>query len=1546
MAGLKFDITGDNGNMLSALEGVQNGVKQTQKVVEQSGSGIEEMFGKIGSSATDTATSVNKTTEAMSKYGEALKHDVEVQQLATQSAKELKESLKLYEKGLKEIQTALGEVDYEGNIKKATESLERQKEKLETYKTALANLPKDSDTTGQGANYYNSLIRGAQERISSLTSSIDGWKSKQESLNSDMERYSMLIDVANSRLSGNPIQISSVDNSTQTKSLSELNTMLAESQSKLQQFESEALKLNSLQILSDSQKERLSELNIEISKTKEEIRTLKEQITEKRGETFFGSVRNKIDEFGAKITEAKEKVTEFIVEHTKLNEVKDRIGNNPGIQKFKAEYAQAKGILSDFGKRSGDFLTGNGKLQQSFSNMGTAINGMGLPLKGVGSGIVSVTKSLWAMCATPIGAVITVIVMGLAAMHKYLTKSAEGQKALAQISAYLGSLLSSITDIIVILGKYLFRAFSDANGPMSDFAKSFVKTFTTAIKAVGELIGGFGTALKGIFKMDWDTFSDGMSKMWNGIKDGGKAILSSFETSIKGVIGSAKLVYSAFTDDKLGKELGNAFDGIMSKATKSAELAKRTTEANLAAAKAQEKAAKLDIQIAENKEKIYKLTGKAKDELIEQTKILQKQRYDSILDAQRKQLDIQRTKNRIHTASLADLAKERQLNIDILRTTAEQASSTRMLVRMQESNRRKMEREGKSKSKKDSHTTEAINSANSKFDEVSYVNAHEREKQILDLENRLIDVRISAMVDGAKRASEERERQNKKELEDLEKQRATILEAERKRQKAEFDAEQAIVKARGGKPSAWSNNMFDENSNDVKQINSLFDSLRDETNKKFIRENIDEQRKALNEYLKDYGAFEDKKKAIEQEYNEKIEKSNSVGERASLERQRDKEIEKLSNDEFQESIDWNGVFSDLQGHTTEYLQGLRNQLQELLNTGNLPIDQIAIVSDKINAIDDELGKQQGIWDYVGEKAREHNRLLKEATNAQEVLNKAKKAENEAYTKLAQVKSDVQGRLSNAGVDIGIDDITSSTLNGKLDLTDKKFNDMIPVLQQLAVAEATLTDARKKTANATNKLKQKEDAVKRKSAQKVADWFSDKQEFIRNKGIDQLPTLFDSLGMGGVGKKVQKGLDVFNNASGAAQDFASGNFVGAAIKGIGAITSFGSLLGIGTGNEEEVAKTTERLTKTNEVLKASIDSLKNSIDKSNGAKAIDNYKKAEDNQKQVIANTMQILREQMASWGKHHSNAYYWNLSKADYATLNKTLQTYKNDNPRAETKLDKVNSLNDVYQLTPEQMKAIATNNVKLWEIMLDQGKYDKSEYWKKYIELAGKLEELTEKINENLTRVTFKSLHDDFVSTIMNMDATASDFANNFTEMMAKAWTNAAVGNAMDADLRKFHEKWSKNMQSKDADGNKAHFSKHEIDEMRKEYQILVDKALELREAMKEVTGYTGRTQEQKATANGVTTITYEQANNIVALTTAGNISRDQIKGLAMTVMTNIASLYEFSSSTNSAVLEIRNLMIYNNSYLEDILKCSKTIYNDFSQKIDDVNRNLKEMK
>lgn len=1547
MAGLKFDITGDNSNIVSSLHETQEGVRQTQKIIEQSGQSIDQTFDKMGASASNAASAIGKTTEAVSKHSEAVKNNAELQIIASQSTKELKNNLKLYEKAIEDIKAALNDTDYDSKIKKATESIEKQKEKIEKYKESLSNLSPADKATDQGLNYYNNRIKEAQSKIDSLTVSVKQWKLVQGRLNSDMEYYTKLADAANARLNGLHKQETPVDNSSKKQSLAELNASLDESQEKLHQLEAAAEKLNKTPFLSSNQKEKLIDLNLEIEKTKEQIKSLKEQITsqitEQRGGTFFGTIRNAIDDFGNKISETKEKVKDFVAEHTRLNKLKDKIGNNPGVQRFQAEYTQAKGIVSDFSNRVELLLTGNGKLQQSFSAMGTAINGMGLPLKGVGAGIVNVTKALWAMCATPIGAVITVIVTGLAAMHKYLTKSAEGQRTLAQISAFLGSLLSSITDIVVILGKYLFHAFSDANGPMHAFAKSMAATFTSAIKTVGELVGGLGTALKGVFNLDWKTFSSGMSKIWQGVKDGGKTVINAIDTQIKGVFGSFKMIKNVFTDNSLGKEFGAKFGNVISDATKAAEFAKRTTEATIAAVNAQKQVAELDLQIAENREKIYKLTGKAKDALIEETKILQKKRYDAILDVQKTQLDIQREKNRLHTASLEDLAKERQLHIDVLRTTAEQASSTRMLTRMQESNRRKMRtEEASSRKRKESAAKIALNKSNAvtsteeKFDETVFSNFYERKKVITDLEQKLTRAKIAAMKDGAERVAAEREQQNLDELNDIEKQRDKAIEAERKRQKAEFDAEQAIIKARGGKVTAWDNNMFDSNNEDVKQINSLFDDLKDEAIKKFIRENFEEQRNAFNEYLKEYGTFEEKKLAITQEYEERIRKASSVGEKSSLEMQRNKEIENLRSDDLKKSINWNGVFSNLQGHTKQYLQGLRDQLQSLLDSGNLPIDQMSVISDKINAIDDELGKQQGIWGYVGEKAREHNRLLKEAADAQERLNAARSEEAGAKVNLGFAKMDVQKYLSDAGVDMNIADISTANLNGKIDLTDDKFKGMVPLLQRLAVAEGKLTDARKKTIKATNEARQAGDKAEINPAQKIADWFYDKQKFIKDKGIDQLPDLLGSVGLSDAGNKIGKGLAGFNSAAGAAADFATGNYIGAAIKAIDAVSNFGSAI-FGDGNVDSLEKRIEDLGKSNEILAKSIDSLAQNINKKDATneQSIDAYKKALAAQKEIEANQREQIRARASEWSKKHSFNYYANKKGTDWfgwRDFNKVLSEHGHDK--------KIMSIDDLWQLSPEMMKLLRDNAYSAWSDLLNntKGQANPSGLINEYINNAGKKEELTSSLNEKLTGYSWDGFLNSYKSLLKNLESTTEDFADNINEMISNALIESFVNEELQPKIKELYDYIS--------NASKDGLSEDEINEIRKRNDDIAKIGTERRDILEQAGMISQKNASQKASANGVSSITFEQANNIVALTTAGNISRDQIKDLVTSVMASISAIMAFSSSTNTAVLEIRNLMIYNNSYLEDILKCSKSIYADFSRKIDDVNKNLKDLK
>lgn len=665
---------------------------------------------------------------------------------------------------------------------------------------------------------------------------------------------------------------------------------------------------------------------------------------------------------------------------------------------------------------------------------------------------------------------------------------------------------------------------------------------------------------------------------------------------------------------------------------------------------------------------------------------------------------------------------------------------------------------------------------------------------------------------------------------------------------------------------------------------------------------------AMNGYIKEYGTFEEKKLAITKEYEEKMQNAKSVGEKATLQMQRDREIEKAKNDDLQNSIDWNGIFSDLQGHTKKYLQGLRTQLQELLNAGNLPVDQMAVISDKINAIDDELGKQQGIWNYIGDRAREHKRLLKEVADAQERLNVAKEEENKANAEVNALKTDIQSQLSKAGVNMDVDDISTSALNDKIDLTDDKFKDVADTLQKLAVAEGKLTDARKKTADATNEAAQKEDAAKRKAAQAVSDWFTDKQKFIKDE-IDQLPDLLKSVGLGKAGEKVSQGLNAFNSATGAAADFASGNYIGAALKGISAIKSFGSLLGIGGGNGAKVRETTERLTKSNKELAKKIDSLSDVIGNSAGEKAVYAYETALKAQKEINKNSVETLKAQMSYHGSHHSNA-----SKAD----NKKIASYNEDAQlafkAAGVDATNITGLDSIYSLSPEQLKAIRDFAPNLWKYLTEVGKYDKKEYWDAVVDQAGKTEKLTEKIKNNLTQTTFDNLRSSFLDTLMNMDADSSSWSEDFSNKFFKSVINKSILNDdFDKWLKDFQERWAKKV-------NSGNVSKKDLDAYRDEYNKKMEEVKKKSDDTAALYGIEGKNSSQKATANGISSITYEQANNIVALTTAGNISRDQIKDILTSKLSSIdvsmRVLPSLATESNYIADELRTIQA--NSYIE----------------------------
>lgn len=1550
-------------NLVESYDGVKNSISQVNgayqalsafSVASTSANGVQSATNiAVGATATTAATATSAEaaahvanaeaatqnaeaenqnveatrhlTEALQQYISVASGRAEIERMQSESAKELKADMKLYEKTIEDIQNKLSTTDFAKNIEEATKKIEVQKSKIESYKNALANLSAADNETGNGANYYNQLIEKAQANIDALQSKINDWQTEQQRLNADLQQYNALLEAANKIQGGSTIvqsdATSTVKINVEDTSLSELTSKLDESKQKLQDLEAEASKMDG-KPLGEKQKEDLQKLQSEIEKTKNNISVLQEAIREKNEETFIGRLRNQISDTWQKISDFGQSIKDKITQP--IDELKAKVSGSSIGQRFSEEFAQAKSGLSDFKDGIINVMTANGKLQGEIGKVGEAFKALGIPVTGSLTAIKSVTKALWGMCATPVGAVIAAIALAFKAVHTWMTKSAEGQKVYTKLMAYFGSLAKSITDIVIIFGEYLYKCFTKPNAPLRDFGNNFVKTFKTAVKAAVNLIGGLGTTIKGVLNMDWDTFTAGLKKTWDGIKGAGETVIDVFKTSVSGAIGAVKTAYDAFANDDLSKKLMPAFNGIFTKAKQAASLAGKIQETQIAIKKNAETQYKLEGKIAEVKNKIYTLQGKEKIAAIEEAKALVRQKYDFQIKQQQQLVKLHEKQIKLHTQSLEDIAAERELRIQVLRTQIQQNSEQRMLIRQEEAAKRSLANKSKTDAKKDATQQKQINSAEGKLDDVIYKNAYERAKAWQSLEQEVTDAKIKAMKEGEEKVIAERKRELSKEIEQIEERKNAAIKAERDRQKAEFDAQQSVIKAKGGKAETWDDKKHLDSKN-IQKITEQYTIIEQKTVESYNNEIYADELKSYREYLKEYGNLEQQKLAIVEEYNEKIKEARAKGnifEEAKLKTDLEEQLKKLNFNDFKDSINWDSVFSDMGRLSKSYLEDLRKKLKDLLGSGTLDIDDMKVVSEQIGKIDDAISEQTDKWGWSNEKVREYNRLLQEAADAQERLRKATVEQYNAQEQQSSTKIAIQKVFAETGVSVSTNKITSqnkSTLfnENKMNLSNEQLEKLKKLFDELAVSEVKVGKATKDVKKAQEDANISQDKA-RKSIKEIANEWAESIGNVAKK-LQEASELIDVLGFGDsdLGKKLKSGADAFNKGSQAASDFATGNYIGAAINGVGAIKSLGSALGIGNGsNAKEVAETTNRLTESNERLQYSIEQLKSSIDKTSGMSAVSNYQKAYDAQKQINKQSMEILQSQMDYHGSHHSNAHYWNLSAQDYAAINRTLaQQSAVRGGYINSTINKVSSLEDIYKLTPEQMKDIRTYNQDVWKNMTDQGKYDKTEYWENYTDLAEKLEELTDKINQNLTQTTFDSLKDNFISNLMDMSKSAQDFANNFTTMLNKSMLNFAVDDLANKRLKTLYEKWADKMKQ-------GQLSNDDLDILKKEYDNIVDEGLKIRDNIAAITGYKEAQSQQTATGKAIEAITADQASSLIGIGYAVQIAQEQGNEVRKAIAVDISYLRIYAEQTYNNISEMRDIQYQGLQQLEAINK------------------------
>ncbi|MBO5594417.1 MAG: tape measure protein [Prevotella sp.] len=723
---------------------------------------------------------------------------------------------------------------------------------------------------------------------------------------------------------------------------------------------------------------------------------------------------------------------------------------------------------------------------------------------------------------------------------------------------------------------------------------------------------------------------------------------------------------------------------------------------------------------------------------------------------------------------------------------------------------------------------------------------------------------------------------------------------------------------------------------------------------------LDEQRRteaqAMYDYLAEYGTYQQKKLAIAEEYAAKIAEANKKGDTwtaRKLEAESKSKQSAIDTQALKQNIDWQAVLGGFTSMLGDQLKNTLASLKEYVKTPEFASKNESdqqVIYQSIEKLQGLMGGGKGTLNFsaIKQQMDDLGVAVKNLQNAKageymayENLEKAQKAYQDAMkngTKAQQDEAKMRLELAQKVADSASNQVqvqTTAVQNFATNLKESE-QDTVDGLNMVAeglqgFASNSLSGAFQGIQNMLNGLS------KLNIGGKVGEAVGKLSDTLSSAGfigqlIAAILSILDIL-KDGFGTLISNLLDtVFNAINGILSNILSLDFVGqiggSLVKGVGNILNtvtfggFNSWFGVG-GNEAEVAETTERLTKENEELRKSIDRLKDAMDNTSGLKAINNYEHAYEMQQKSNRNLMEVLHAQMGYHSAHHSNNYYASddLARSWNTRLNNLFREHRDDYGKNSVGSVNLGHWNAVYEMTPEQLAVIRDYASDIWEYMTTVGKYDKSEYWENAANAAGELQALTHSIYENLTQMSFDSLRDNFLSSLMDMstdwDDTLEGMMDDFEEMFRKASLNFALSSTNEK-LRLFWEDWGERMKQG------TELTQDDINYYKARYQALVEEGLKERERIAQLTGYDGNDEkEQSATANGIEKMTHDDAGAIEGRLTAtqiaveqGNTKKDAIIGQMTVTNMTLSEMRSISIAQREIADDTRDILA--NSYLE----------------------------
>lgn len=826
------------------------------------------------------------------------------------------------------------------------------------------------------------------------------------------------------------------------------------------------------------------------------------------------------------------------------------------------------------------------------------------------------------------------------------------------------------------------------------------------------------------------------------------------------------------------------------------------------------------------------------------------------------------------------------------------------------------------------------------------------------------------------------------------------------KRKAEIDKQEAEFKKKNkeaGKKVALTSAQSDALSKARDLATQEYNKKLDEVNREALT--------SMRDYLEEYGSLYQQKQAIAEEYEEKIAKAQTEGEKKTLQQEKKKALANFDYESISMGIDWKGLMSGVGNMSKEMLKPMLEKLDAYTNTDKFQQADTQTqqkVVDLMQEIRTYLGTDQNAtWQNLAASITSFNQSVAEYQTAvkneelwnakianaekdlkngniiQEAFDKIKKSSDEA----SQAVVDAKNKMNTFGIKLnsateavtnytsgltaalnklgtwkgneGFSEVQSSVgnidaLKGALDESLSTMGNGVAKTMGATISKGIGSTLGSIGDGITNMMGSALGSIVGVVAQipkLILNLASSIKSFVTGildsftqlLQFEWLSDLVNSI-LASVGNLIDAIFDLPENLFEALESIVVngvGGLLDNVLGRVGNVLSLGALSSKGpsdwftNSNAAKVNQRISELTDSNARLDDSINRLRNTMDKSYGQQTKKAYEEAKRQQQQKNDNLKEIAKQKASYHGSHHSWNSYWSGFSSDEI---KKIQEAIGKNFNGD-----IWSLNEKDINTMLGYEWFTTKIRRTGKIYKGRSAYGEAvlKAMQDWGDSAGAIDEITDEFKEALTQISFDSMRDSFISNLMDMTKSAQDFSDDFAEMMQKALLSYSMDDLIEGDLKKLYDDWAKAI-----DDNNGKLTEADIDAFNKRYDDIVQEGLKRRDDWAKVTGYTGSSSSsQTATSGGWASMGQDTADELNGRFTALQIAGESIAQNMTTTISQMESIVTLGISTNGAVLEIRNMMIMTNSYLEDIVKYSKLTYNDFGTKLDDMNRRLKDI-